>query len=188
MDKIQHLIMIYVSGGDSNYFTNSITKYTFTSSVFDLVIISVVKVIIIAVVLLPTIETYTYKQIDNYDMNLTYNKTLLQGFLIVLHLGLLGFTGAKSGLILNDILHEESYVVMHSTFNALVISSTVFSLLQFFMAISSTCMLRRLKKIRILHRLNEEGQEIDKDGKPITKTVDIRRLASLAIPVSQYSI
>lgn len=38
--------------------------------------------------------------------------------------------------------------------------------------------------IRILHIYNEEGQEIDKDGNPVKKKVDIRRVLSLAKPVS----
>ena len=40
--------------------------------------------------------------------------------------------------------------------------------------------------IRITHYYDENGQEMDKDGKPIKKKVDILRLISLAKPVSFF--
>jgi hypothetical protein len=44
--------------------------------------------------------------------------------------------------------------------------------------------MRRLKLIRILHRFNDSGKEVDKDGKVIQKKASIKRLIILAKPVS----
>lgn len=42
------------------------------------------------------------------------------------------------------------------------------------------------QNIRIVHLYNDKGIEVDKDGNPVKKGVDIVRLFSLAIPVSFF--
>lgn len=94
------------------------------------------------------------------------------------------FAVVKGSLILDAMFNDDSYKVMHPAYNAAVICSVVFSFLEVLLAFLSFGAMRRLKVMRILHRVNGRGQEIDKDGNVIKQKVNLRRLASLAKPVS----
>lgn len=175
---------IIFSGGHSKYFVDNITNFHFKESVFDLALLAGLKTVIV-VIFLPLLENKSYEQIDNpYNRGLETKCFIIDTVLKVLFLGSLAFTISKGGMILHCILNDDNYVIMHVTYNVLVISSVSFSLLEFLLSLFSGRSMRRLKIVRILHRFNDKGQKIDKEGKPIKKKVDIKRLVKLAKPVS----
>ena len=154
---------------------------------FDLALVSAAKVILHSP-LISYLESVTLSQIqDPFNRNLNTTKHILHIVHILFSLAVLGYSTTKGGLILNAYLHEADYVVMHPTYNALVISTVAFTLVELGLFIYSYRAMRRLKVIRILHLYNDDGQEVDKDGNPVKKKVDIIRLISLAKPVSTES-
>ena len=179
------LIFIYFfAGGNTDYFVDNITDFHMRHSVFDLAIMAAVKVILI-VTILPALENTSFKQLeDPYSSELQNRATTLHILLILSSVVFVAYSATKGGLILYAVLQESHYVRMHVEYNALAISAFCFSILQFVMTLFSFRSMRQLKVIRILHRFNDLGQEIDKDGNPVKKSVNLKRLASLAKPVS----
>jgi hypothetical protein len=177
---------LILSGGHSKYFVDNIIDFHFKESVFDLALLAALKTVVIVTVL-PILENKSYEQIDSpYKNGLHTQCMILHSVLKLTFLGSLAFSVVKGGLILNSILNDKQYERMHATYNALVISSVCFSILQSLLSLFSGNAMRRLKIMRILHRFNDKGQEVDKEGKPIKKKVDIKRLVMLAKPVSSY--
>lgn len=82
------------------------------------------------------------------------------------------------------MLKADSYEPMHVTYNALVISSVVFSLLELLAAVTNPIFLKRLQVMRIQHELKEDEEE--GEGKEKKKKADLRRLFTLAKRVSFY--
>lgn len=155
-----------------------------TESVFDLALMATVKVVSM-VVLLPYLENYSNKQIDSpSEQRLKKFSRLLCILLILFGIIFLAYSSTKGGLVLYAFLNDSDYKRMHATYNALVISAFCFSFVECLFVLWSPFAMNRLKSVRILHRLNDKGQEIDKDGKPIEKKVDMKRLLKLAKPVS----
>ena len=100
-----------------------------------------------------------------------------------------GYTVTKGGLVLNALLNDNDYTPMHATYNALVISAIVFSLLELATALVSFKFLRRLAVLRSEHRLIEDDEKQEEDGKTKSepekkKEADLSRLLTLAKPVS----
>ena len=163
---------------------DNITNFHFQESVFDLALLAGLKTVIIVTVL-PLLENKSYEQIDNpFDRSRKNICFILNAVLKVIFLGSLVYSFTKGGMILDCILNDSTYVRMHVTYNVLVISSATFSLLEFLLSLFSGRAMRRLKVVRILHRYNDKGQEVDKEGNPIKKKVDLRRLVKLGKPVS----
>ncbi|XP_061197341.1 uncharacterized protein LOC133205527 [Saccostrea echinata] len=181
IDGIMSCIM-WLTGGHTKYFVDNITDFHFTESVFDLALLAGLKTAVIVTVL-PILENKSYEQIHSpYDRSLQTLCFILKTALKLLFLVSLIFSSVKGGMVLNCILNGEHYVTMHVTYNVLVISSVSFSVLEFILSLFSDRAMRRLKIVRILHRFNDKGQEIDKEGKPVKKKVDIKRLLLLAKP------
>ena len=88
----------------------------------------------------------------------------------------------QGGLILNAILNDPDYDLMHITYNILVISSVVFSLLELIMSVAAPYYMRKLQILRIEHRLDDEDEE--KEEKKERKA-SLARVFSLAKPVSE---
>ena len=178
------ICFFFRTGGHSKYFVDNITNFHFQESVFDLALLAGLKTVIIVTVL-PVLENKSYEQIDNpFDRSRQNTCFILKAVLKVIFLGSLVYSFTKGGMILDCILNDSTYVRMHVTYNVLVISSATFSLLEFLLSLFSGRAMRRLKVVRILHRYNDKGQEIDKEGNPIKKKVDLRRLVKLGKPVS----
>ncbi|XP_069135768.1 uncharacterized protein [Argopecten irradians] len=178
-------VVLWLCGGDSHYFTHNITHFTLTTSVFDLAVISSVKLIILFGFVLPSLENASYKLIEIDSMThrqLKAKKIHLHIGLILITVGVLAFTSTKGALILHAFRNTDNYIVMHATYNALVIFAFVCSILEVLFALSSFIMMQRLKSVRILHRFNDDGEEIGKDGEPLKRKVTISRLAALAKP------
>ncbi|XP_033747567.1 ABC transporter B family member 25-like [Pecten maximus] len=178
-------VILWLTGGDSHYFIHNITHFTMTSSVFDLALLSAVKLVILIGIVLPSLENSSYQliEIDNTThRQLKAKKIRLHVCLIILTIGLLSYTTTKGALVLHAYKDTDNYTVMHATYNTLVIFAFVCSLLEVLFALSSFTMMRRLKTVRILHRFNDDGEEIGKDGEPLKRSVTFSRLAALAKP------
>ena len=88
--------------------------------------------------------------------------------------------------MLDALVNDPSYVKMHLTFNILLISSVVFGFLELILAMLSFTMMGRVEKIRIVHRINGDGVEVDEEGNPIKKRATLARLVRMAGPVSGF--
>ena len=153
-------------------------------SVFDLALVAAVKVILHAP-LISYLETVTYSQIqDPFNRKINIIKRILHLVHIMFSLAILAYTTTKGALILNAYLNDKDYQIMHPSYNALTISAIAFTLIEFGVFLFSYRAMRQLKVIRVLHLYNDDGQEVDKEGNPIKKKVDIKRLITLAKPVS----
>ncbi|KAK3084195.1 hypothetical protein FSP39_009850 [Pinctada imbricata] len=175
-------VVLWLTGGNTDYFVDNITNFHLKESVFDLAIMASLKIVSI-VTILPILENTSYRQLDEpYNRDLGRRNTLLHILLKFFFLVFLAYSATKGGLILYAIINDSNYERMHAEYNALVISAVSFSIIQFLMTLFSGRSMRRLKVIRILHRYNDAGEEIDKDGKPIKEAVNLKRLAKLAKP------
>ena len=177
-------LFFFFSGGNSDYFVDNITDFHFKESVFDLALASAAKVILHAP-LISYLESVAYSQIqDPFNKNLNIKKHILHLIHILFSMAVLAYSTTKGALILNAYLNDANYNVMHPSYNALVISAIAFTLIEIGLFLFSYRAMRRLKVIRVLHLYNDDGQEVDKEGNLIKKKVDIKRLVTLAKPVS----
>lgn len=175
-------------GGNTKYFVDNITDFHLTESVFDLALVAASKMIFYVTVL-ALLETFSFRQIDKpYDFTLIQKIKVLHVTLIVFSLLVFGFTVTKGGFVLYKFINDSSYSKMHAEYNALVISAVCFSLIEFIASVFSFGAMRTLKVIRITRRFNDQGVEIDKEGKTIPKKVSLQRLFLLAKPVSHCNL
>ncbi|XP_021358187.1 ABC transporter B family member 25-like [Mizuhopecten yessoensis] len=178
-------IILWLTGGHSQYLIDNVTHFTMTTSVFDLALLSAIKLVILCGIVLPSLENSSYRLIEidqTTYRELKSKKTHLHVCLILIALGMLAYSTTKGALVLYELKNSGDYTVMHATYNALVICAFVFSLLEVVFALSSFFMMRRLKSVRILHRFNDDGEEIGKDGEPLRSKVTFARMAALAKP------
>ena len=131
------------------------------------------------------LESVTLSQISNpYDKRLNSRKNLNHCALLAFSLIQPVYATVKGSLILYAIEKHDTYVRMHPPYNALTISAIAFGFLELALALASFSAMKKLKVQRITHWLNDQGGELDKDGKPITKSANLRRVFGLAKPVS----
>lgn len=178
----------FFSGGLSQYFIDNIVHFHFLESVFDLALLATVKTILVFT-LLGFLEHASMDQIERpYNRSLSTKKNTLHAIYIIFLLLCMAFAITKGGLILNALLNDPKYPGMHLTFNILTISAAVFSIIEFLLALASFAFMRRLKLGRIKHMYNDNGQEVDEEGKVIKKGTSLRRLATLAKEVGNHSV
>ena len=174
----------FILGGNTDYFVDNITHFHLKESVFDLALVAAAKVILHAP-LISYLESVTYSQIqDPFNRGLNTVKHILHVVHILLSLAMLAYSTTKGAFILDAYLHDAEYVVMHPTYNALAVSAIAFTLVELGLFLFSYRAMKRLKVIRILHLYNDDGVEVDKEGNQVKKKVDIKRLITLAKPVS----
>lgn len=138
-------------------------------------------------ILYSKLEDITLEQLKKpYDYQINRIKLTMHLVIIISSLLFFVYPVIKGGLILNSILNDPSYEQMHLSYNILVICAVIFSLLEFIMALLSFWAMRKLKIQRILHRLNDALEEVEEDGKPIKRDVNIFRLVRLIKPVSYF--
>ncbi|XP_067662747.1 uncharacterized protein [Haliotis asinina] len=179
-------IVLWLTGGNSRYFLDSIVQFHLTESVFDLAVMGTCKATVL-VSFYHCLEDTLFKNIQHQlQQQFKRNARVFHALVVFLSFGFLSFSVTKGGFVLYSLLKDDSYPGMHPTYYALVISAGCFSLLEFFMSLWSFVALRKLESIRIIHRVNEKGEELDEEGKPIEKDVDVMRLISLAKPESGF--
>ncbi|WAR03574.1 ABCB1-like protein [Mya arenaria] len=170
-------VVLWLAGGDSDYFIDSVASFQFKKSVFDLVLLAFLKVSVHA----PSIaylEAIAIQQIDYpYNPRQKTIASLINAVNILISLGGLAFSVTKGSLVLYSVLHDSGYVHMHATYNALLVCAVVLSLIETGLILYSFQAMRRLK-----HLFNDDGVEVDKEGNPVKKAVSIKRLVSLAKP------
>ncbi|XP_046337858.2 ABC transporter B family member 1-like [Haliotis rufescens] len=177
-------IVLWLTGGNSLYFVDSIVQFHLTESVFDLAVLGACKATVI-VSFYHCLEETMLKNIQHpLQRSFKRNARVFHTSVVFLSFAFLAFSATKGGLVLYSILQDPSYPGMHSTYYALVVSAACFSLLEFFMCLWSFVALRKLESIRVIHRVNAKGEELDEEGKPVEKDVDIIRLITLAKPES----
>ena len=163
---------------------DSILHFHFKESTFDLALLSSIKLVIL-ILLYSKLESVTLKQISNpYDKRLSSHKNLLHSLLVIFSLLQPVYAVVKGSLILYAIEESSTYVHMHAPYNVLVISAIVFGFIELGLALASFSAMKKLKLQRITHWLNDQGQELDKEGKPIVRSTGLKRVFGLAKPVS----
>ncbi len=177
-------MLLFLSGGHTQYFVDSVLHFHFLASVFDLAVLSAVRLFVLITLYLQ-LENVTLKLISNpYEQLYSQRKNLIHGLLIATSAIQPVYAITKGSLILYEMETNPSYERMHATYNALVISAVAFGLIELCLAFASFSAMRKLKVQRVRHWLNDQGQELDKEGKPVANTVNLKRLFSLAKPVS----
>ncbi|ESP02536.1 hypothetical protein LOTGIDRAFT_171935 [Lottia gigantea] len=175
-------IVLWLTGGHTKYFVDNIVHFHLTESVFDLALICSIKSVLY-MILYTWLEELTLKFTNcPFDQDLKTKTRYAHFGIVFIAIAVLTYTTTKGGLVLNAYLNKKDYRIMHPTYNALVISAFVFSFIQIICALYSFVAMRKLKVLRILHRLNDDGEEVDADGKPIKKKANILRLIKLAKP------
>ncbi|XP_029638148.1 ABC transporter B family member 27 [Octopus sinensis] len=175
--------ILWLTGGDSQYFVDNILQFHMRQSVFDLVLINEVKMVLLSIVYY-FMELMSFRQIDQpFDVQVTKKKCLCHVTAISINLICFAYSVTKGGNILYAILNEtNTYTPMHIEYNVLVITSIAFGLLQFLLSFYSFRAMRKLRAMRILHRFNDYGQEIDSEGHPVKKKANLKRVLLLASP------
>ena len=135
-------------------------------------------------------ELISFRQIDKpYDLKLAKRKCICHIVTVSISFLCFAYVVAKGGAILYAILNMGNvYKQMHVEYNALVICSFVFGFLECFMSLYSFHAMKKLCMLRILHRFNDSGQEVDNEGKPLKKKANLKRVLLLAKPVSNKNV
>ncbi|PIK50618.1 putative ABC transporter B family member 1 [Apostichopus japonicus] len=176
---------LWIAGGHTKYMEDSVIDWTITGSVFELACLGLIRMVILFH-LFTKLEDHSLALLQHpYDRSITSKKKT--GLLITVVLSILSliYSAVKGGLVLSCLngsfcamLKADSYEPMHVTYNALVISSVVFSLLELLAAVTNPIFLKRLQVMRIQHELKEDEEE--GEGKEKKKKADLRRLFTLA--------
>ena len=181
-------ISLWIAGGDSLYIEDSVTKYSFTHSTFDLACISAVRCILL-VICFYYLEKYSLLKVsESHDKQLANTRMVIVcqlSILLMSGLSLL-YASVKGGLILKSIIQGkwndiDPELRMHITYKALCIASIVFPAIEVVLGIISSWCLRRMIRVKRLHllvNLQDEDQKTEK------KKADIKRIFLLAKPVS----
>ena len=170
-------------GGNTKYFVDNILHFHLLESTFDLAIMATVKVVAMTI-LFSVLEDVSLSQINRpCERQLVNRKRGLHAGCIIICIVTFAYAVTKGSLILNAILNDPAYPRMHLTYNILTISTIVFCFFELVLSLMSFGAMRRLKVMRMLHRLNAQRQEIDQEGEPVKKKANIGRLIRLAKPV-----
>ncbi|XP_013415862.1 ABC transporter B family member 25 isoform X2 [Lingula anatina] len=176
------VLVLWLVGGNSVYFEYSITHFHWTESVFDTVLVTVTKVVILFAIY-SLLEDVSMKLVDEpFNSTLQGHKRWLHAFCILFSILCLAHASTKGGFVLYRYLHDSDYSGMHITYYVALITSATFCFLETLMSLLSFTFMQRLKVFRVLHRLDEHYRELDENGKPIKKKVDLKRMLSLAKP------
>ena len=128
---------ILFSGGNTKYFVDNILRFHFLESTFDLAILGAVKVILLFL-LYTRLEDAAFKEIDHpFDAKNVRTKRILHYVVSVASLVVFSYTVVKGALILNAILGDQDYTRMRLTYDILVVSAIVFSLVELLLSLLS---------------------------------------------------
>lgn len=175
--------ILWLTGGDSEYFVDNILNFHIRQSVFDLVLITGIKMVVLTIVY-TYLELYSFRQIDKpYDIHIAKRKFICHMVTVFISLLCFAYSVAKGGGVLYAIINlGDTYKRMHVEYNVLVICSLVFGFLECLLSAYAFHAMKKLRTLRMLHRFNDSGQEVDDDGKPVKKKVNLKRVLLLAKP------
>ncbi|XP_041457068.1 ABC transporter B family member 27-like [Lytechinus variegatus] len=171
-------LALWVTGGHTNYLESSVTQWTILGSTFELALLGLFKMLFLFYAF-TKMEDYSLALLDYpFDASLQSWKKSSHIFTIFFSFLSLAYTTTKGGLVLNAILNNPKYELMHITYNILVISSVAFSFLELITSLTGPYFMRKLQIIRIEHRLNDEDEKKEKKE----SKADLGRVLSLAKP------
>lgn len=166
-------LALWLTGGGDKYMESNVTNFDIWDSVFDLALLASLRVGILFVSY-HYLESITLRGIDNPDNpNLSTKKYIMHTIGILLSVCSLAYSITK-GVLVYRVLGEKQHK-MHVSYYALVISSISFSFIETLFALASFSSMKRLKVFGVLHKKGEKQKK---------KKVNLRRLMTLAIPVS----
>eukprot|EP00795_Rhopilema_esculentum_P015403 gene15403-6643_t len=172
---------LWLTGGDSQYFEDGITKFKMNQSIFDLAVIRFLLSISF-IALYTEIESICWQITSNGSQgrssDLRKKKTLFMAMTFLFAAGSLAYSIVKFIFINNEYKKDKNDI--HSTCYALAISSVAFSGLQFLLFFVNIYMERKLM-IRYSRMIDSEGESSD-DQKKTKSKADLGRLFSLAKP------
>ncbi|KAL8604642.1 hypothetical protein ACOMHN_013422 [Nucella lapillus] len=173
-------IILWLCGGDTEYFEENIVHFKLTHSTFDIAVLALVKVLVL-IPFTAALEEAAYKLIDfPFDRGFVRRATLLHTALRLIPFSCLAFGIVKGALVLYNIIHDPDYEKMSATYYAECVSFVVLTAVELVLGLWSGRAMRGLQSVRILHQYNESGQELNKDGRVIRKSPGILKLFSLA--------
>ncbi|RUS83770.1 hypothetical protein EGW08_008476, partial [Elysia chlorotica] len=177
-------VILWLTGGNSDYFVHNITKFNILQSVFDLAVISLCKVPLF-LLLIHRAEKITILRFSHqHNSDLKFRGNICWAAIVLVSFSIFIYTTVKGSLILDHYKNDDSFVALHSTYYACVIWCFVTSLLLLLLSAALPVGLRRLEKQRVLKYYNDLGQEVDEEGKVKPKNASLFRLVALAKPES----
>ncbi|XP_078600013.1 uncharacterized protein LOC144875108 [Branchiostoma floridae x Branchiostoma japonicum] len=169
-------VALWLAGGHTQYLEDNVVHFDFYRSVFELACLSLLRMCLLFH-FFTRVEEISMKLLDEpYDRGLMKKRRAYYVAAIFFTLLSTAYAVTKGVFV----LHKESYKEMHSTYVAVCIASFVFSVLELLLGLVFLRMARRLQLMRILHRINSDGQEIDEEGNTIKKKVNLKRLFTMA--------
>lgn len=173
-------IALWITGGHTDYLESSVTHWTFLNSTFELACLGLFKMLFLFH-LFTKLEDYSLALLDHpFDATLQSWKRWCHILTIGFSFLSLAYTTTKGGLVLNAILNNDAYVLMHITYNVLVISSVAFSLIELITSLAAPHFMRRLQIVRIEHRMNDEEEKKEEENGH--KSANLGRVLALAKP------
>lgn len=175
---------LWLTGGDSQYLEDNVTKFELNQSVFDLALIRIL--LSISFILLYTERESLTLQIASSDGNneKKKKKRRLYGLLTFLFsTGSLAYSIVKCVFIIQE--HGKHPKEIHATYRALAISSVAFSTIEFIAFFANLFFLKRMA-IRYTRMAKSNISGADGEMKAERKSADLRRLLKLAEPVSHF--
>lgn len=177
-------VILWLTGGDSDYFIDNIIKFNFFHSVFDLAVIAFCK-FPIYFLLIEQAEKIAIQSLSQPNNRfLRARRNIFTSVIILLSFSTFVYSTVKGSLILDHYVKHDASATMHPTYYACVIWCFATDLVVFLLSAALPVGLRLLKKQRVVKHYNEQGQEVDEDGKVKPKNANLFRLISLAKPES----
>ncbi|XP_064639027.1 uncharacterized protein LOC135494716 isoform X1 [Lineus longissimus] len=151
------VVVLWLAGGESSYLKESILRYNFLTSVFDVAAISTIKTIAIFIILekLETISMVLLEQPFCFEK--ANKKFAYHIFLLLLCLVPFMFFVIKGAFVLHNYLN--SAVTMHLQYNISLVSAVTFAALELLLAMGSHHFMKRLQLLRIRHVVSYEGPQ-----------------------------
>ena len=189
-------IVLWLSGGDTEYMETSVEDFSFTRSVFDLACMAAVRGVLL-VACFYYLEHYSLLTVSlepDAKERITSSKKLAHFCRAVIALitgATLVYALVKGSFILQAVVKgtwengEDSDHVMHGTYKALCVLAVVFPVVELGLLVGSWWFLRHLvhmQRLRLVINSRGDGEE-EGDGEKPRRKADIWRLVVLAKPV-----
>lgn len=176
-------ISLWLAGGDNAYLETSVEGFSITKSTFDLACLAAIRGVLL-LCFLYLLEHYTLASVSgqpgSQQVSSRRQAVLCHVALLTLALGSFVYGVVKGGIIIREIVRDQ-WTGVHITYKIVLVSGVAFPALETILGICMFCYAKRLKRrYRLRLLLTDEATKERKEK----KSPSIRRLASLAKPVS----